>query len=353
MNLDELHIHCLRNISSARVSLNSRINFIVGDNGSGKTSFLEAIYLLGTGHSFRCREIASLITHQHDQLTVFGRTSDLQNISLQKSLKLPTVAKINQHTCVSNSELALFLPCQVFYQDIFQIIDSGPGFRRSLLDWGLFHVEHSYHTLWKQYRRALKQRNALLRSQSNYQQIKPWDKIISDTAEQLHVLRQEYFSRLIVEFDSILAQLTSFKCSLSYYKGWDRKNEKVSLEDVLAKTFASDSQRQFTHYGVHHADIVIENIAGKAKNVLSRGQQKIVLFALKMTQSRLLNTPCIFLIDDLTAELDQQHIKNIMNLINQIPGQFFISVRSGDNLLDRGLYSDSKSIEIKQGAIQS
>lgn len=333
MTLLDLHIHRLRNIHDERTRLHPRFNFLYGDNGSGKTSFLEAIYLLSTGHSFRCREIASLISHEHDFLNVYAKTSDEQTISLQKRLKQPTLAKINQENCLSSSELAAFLPCQVFYQDIFQIIDAGPNFRRALLDWGVFHVEHGYHEIWKNYRRALKQRNTLLRTPCNQQEIKPWDLILSDTAEQLHTLRLLYFLKLQDEFAKILGELCAIKCKISYYKGWDRRNEGVSLHDVLRNSYHSDYQRQFTHYGVHHADIVIENTDGKAKNIFSRGQQKIVLFALKLAQSRLLNKPCILLIDDLSSELDKQHIESIMKLLQKLPGQYFITIRSGDNLI--------------------
>jgi len=351
MNLVELKIHCLRNIHESHVLLNPHINFIYGNNGSGKTSFLEAIYLLSTGHSFRSREIASLITHEQDYLAVFGKTDDQQTISLQKKIKQPTLAKINQQSCVSNSELAAFLPCQVFYQDIFQIIDAGPGYRRSLLDWGVFHVEHEYLAIWKNYRRALKQRNALLKKQSSYQQIQPWDHILSETAEMLHQLRLKYFNTLQADFEKILNKVCSVNCDIDYYKGWDRRQEGVTLADVLKKTFASDSQRQFTHYGIQHADIIIENNNGKAKSIFSRGQQKVVLFALKLAQANVLKRHCIFLIDDLTAELDEMHVENIMTLLQQMPGQYFITVRNGDKLLKPHQSIESQTLLINDGMI--
>ena len=144
MRLAELKIHHLRNILSAHLILSERFNFILGPNGSGKTSILEALYLLSCGHSFRSREIATIVTHKESVLTVFGRASDGDVISIQKSTNKPTQIKINGQACNSTSQLAYTLPCQVFYSDIFQIIDAGSSVRRSVLEWGLFHVKHEY-----------------------------------------------------------------------------------------------------------------------------------------------------------------------------------------------------------------
>lgn len=325
MTLAFLQIDNLRNIRSARVNLDSHLNIITGANGSGKTSFLEAIYLLGTGHSFRTREINPLIAHHQDQLTVFARTFDQQTVSIQKSRTLPTQVRINSAPCKSTSELAYFLPCQVFYQDIFQIIDAGPSIRRSVLDWGLFHVEPSFFPLWKNYSRALKQRNALLRQKANPKSFEPWNQILSDTAMQLDSYRALYFSKLKHRVNEILSVLTDLQPELAYYRGWDRKDTGKSLFSILSDSLPNDISRQFTHYGAHQADLHISSEHFKAKQVLSRGQQKIILFALKIAQAQLIAKPCIYLCDDLASELDANHIERLLTYIRDIEGQFIIS----------------------------
>ncbi|MBI2785649.1 MAG: AAA family ATPase, partial [Legionella longbeachae] len=93
MILSELKIHHLRNIASAQFDLNSRFNFISGPNGSGKTSILEALYLLGCGHSFRSREISPIISHEEATMTVFARSLHQETISIQKSRTQPTQIK--------------------------------------------------------------------------------------------------------------------------------------------------------------------------------------------------------------------------------------------------------------------
>lgn len=325
MILSDLKIHHLRNISFAHLSLNSKFNFVVGSNGSGKTSILEAIYLLSCGHSFRSREISPIVSHDQEMLTVFARSLTQETISIQKSSSGLTQIRLNNLPCSSTSQLAYALPCQIFYSDIFQIIDAGPSVRRSVLDWGLFHVKPNYLALWKEYKKVLKQRNALLKTHSPYSHFIPWDKQLSDLAYQLDLLRNEYFKEWEVQFYTVLNELTEINCSIHYYKGWDKKRTGKELADILADSFASDKQKQYTQHGAHQADITIESNDSKAKNILSRGQQKIILIALKLAQGNLLSTDCLYLFDDLAAELDDTHQRKLLNFLIHRRGQYVIT----------------------------
>jgi DNA replication and repair protein RecF len=325
MILADLKIHNVRTISSVHVQLNARFNFIIGPNGSGKTSILEALYLLSCGHSFRSREIASIVSFEHDKLTVFARGQDGSTVSIQKSSALPTQIKLNNQFCSSTSQLAYALPCQIVYADIFEVIDAGSAVRRAVLDWGLFHVKPSYLGIWKEYKRVLKQRNALLKQSVPYDHFIPWDKQLSILAQQLDDLRTEYFSLWNCRFQHVLKDLTETNCSLTYFKGWDKKQSGKPLDRVLAEQFHSDKQRQYTQYGSHQADIIIENNDLKAKQTLSRGQQKIILIALKLAQGDLLESGCLYLFDDLPSELDTQHQQKLIHYLLTHKGQYVVT----------------------------
>lgn len=325
MILSHLNIHHVRNISSANLRLHPRYTLVYGANGSGKTSLLEAMYLLGTGHSFRTREILPLITQGEPSLTVFARSLAGDSLSIQKSLSGPTQVKHNNQPCYSSSELARFLPCQVFYHDIFQIIDAGPSVRRSLLDWGLFHVEPSYLGLLKEYRRVLKQRNALLRQESNPSYYKPWDALLVELSYALDKLRADYVEKWAYSFQTIIEKLTDTPCTMTYYRGWDRKNNGRSLATLLVGQFSQDLQRQYTYSGAHQADIYFDSEAFKAKLRLSRGQQKIILIALKIAQASLLQGDCLYLFDDLAAELDTRHQIRVLECLEHVKGQMILT----------------------------
>ncbi len=325
MSLIKLNIHNVRNLKKLQILPHPKFNIITGLNGSGKTSILESIYLLGNGRSFRTRETAPLVNYTEDALTVFAEFHNHETLSIQKSKSGATKVQLNQQPCVRSSDLAYFLPCQVFYQDIFQIIDAGPLVRRGILDWGGFYQDKTYSNLLREYRHVVRQRNALLRQRANKARFAPWDKLLVDMALKIDAIRSGYFENLEKSFQYHLAKLTTTACKISYYKGWDRKQTNKSLMEILDEQFASDLQRQFTHSGAHNADIYFDSAELKAKQTLSRGQQKIILIALKLAQAALLSTSCIYLLDDIGAELDKKHFSNLLDLINKNNGQFFFT----------------------------
>lgn len=333
MSIAQLKIHHVRSIRQGTFDLHPHINIFHGPNGSGKTSILESIYLLGTGHSFKTRETVPLITYDEPQLAVFAKMGDAQTISVLKSTHdLPTL-KINHLHCSRTSDLARFLPCLSFYQDLFMIMDAGPSVRRALIDWGMFHVEHSYHELWKKYRFVLKQRNALLKQNSKKSHFVPWNNMLVELAEEITMQRTAHFDRWNDAFQAVLSALTDVHCSLAFNKGWDRQNTGKSLYDCLEEQFERDKQLQYTQSGAHQADIMFTGVKIKARQRYSRGQQKMILIALKFAQAKLLNQPCVYLLDDIISELDQAHIQRLIEYTKNISGQFVFTTVDPDKIV--------------------
>ena len=329
MTLRELTIQNLRNLNHLKLSFHPHLNIISGPNGIGKTTLLEAIYLLSCAKSFRTHEISSLVTHGLSTFTLHGKRYDDYTMAIQKSLSAPSVMKINDDICSSSVEFARSMPTQLFYQDIFQIIDSGPATRRSVLDWGLFHVKHHYYQLWKNYRRVLKQRNSLLRQNAKSSEFVPWDELLANLGHEMDLMRQEYVDNLACEFKSTLAAISDLDCTLDYFRGWGRRNELVDLKTVLSESLNSDRQYKYTRYGAHQADLLFLTNEHKAKHALSRGQQKIILFALKISQVKLLDKPCIYIIDDLFAEFDGANSRRLLEYLIDLKGQLFITCHDG------------------------
>lgn len=351
MILSDLKIHNLRNITSAHLSLHSKFNFITGPNGSGKTSILEAIYLLSCGHSFRSREISTIISKGEESLAVFAKSQEQSTISIQKSNFEAAQIKIDNQSCYTTSQLAYALPCQILYSDLFNIIDAGPSVRRSVLDWGMFHVKPLYLSLWKEYKKVLKQRNALLKTQSPYAHFIPWDKQLSDLAQQLDTMRSFYFDNWRERFYDVLNQLTLSSCQIVYFKGWDKKNTGKELKDILAEQFINDRHKQYTVHGAHQADIIIESNDCKAKQVLSRGQQKIILIALKLAQGELLAENCLYLFDDLASELDASHQKKLFEYLETKAGQYVITSLNKNDYISY-FNKECMEFQIESGVIQ-
>lgn len=162
MFIERLVVSNVRNIKELTVDFYNSLNIFCGLNGSGKTSLLEAIYLLHAAKSFRSNQIQPIIQHQQEHCTVYAKCRGDLTLGLQKSSKQTLIRK-NGNALFSASELASTLPVVLIYQDLFSIIDQGPSIRRKLLDWGVFHVEPTFKFHWKSYQRALKQRNNALK----------------------------------------------------------------------------------------------------------------------------------------------------------------------------------------------
>ncbi|MFZ4077478.1 MAG: DNA replication/repair protein RecF [Legionellaceae bacterium] len=350
MSIARLDIHHVRNLLTLGLTPHPRYNVFYGQNGSGKTSLLESVYLLSSGRSFRTRDVSSLIATHTSSLVVFAKTTKDDVISIEKS-KAGTTVRVNQHPCLKSSELALLLPCQVFYQDIFDIINAGPSVRRSVLDWGLFHVKQSYRTLLKDYRKILKHRNALLKQKASFSEFEPWNKQLAVLSEALDEHRSAYVETWSVQFSHILSLLTDFSCSLSYEKGWDKKKTGQSLEVILKQQFEQDIFRQTTHSGAHHADLMFDVHPLHVKQNLSRGQQKVILIALKLAQAQLLNQPCLYLFDDMTSELDLKHVERFLSLLDTIEGQFYFTSIQPDVFCDHFEPSQASFFALEAGTV--
>jgi DNA replication and repair protein RecF len=322
MILESLSIRDFRNLSAIQMQMHPRCNVFVGANGQGKTSVLEAIHLLTRGQSFRTRVTSPLIKFHSKSLAIQAKTFAGDSIYLQKDIKGMTKILLNEKRCQRVSELTHLFPCQLFYQDLFHIIDTSSQIRRKLLDWGVFYQNPEYLSIWQSFKRTLLQRNMCLKQRQSLEALRVWNQGFVDWSEQVTECRQCYFQSLKAIFDAYVAQLPKLDCQLSYYKGWDGAKD---LHDALLQQETIDRKLLYTHSGPQHADILFMTTQGKGKLEWSRGQQKMILILLKLAQATLLNRPCIYLLDDLMAELDHESVLHVYQQLHQVQGQLFIT----------------------------
>jgi DNA replication and repair protein RecF len=356
MSLKKIIIDNVRNINHSTVELSPTINLIYGKNASGKSSFLEAIFILGRAKSFRTASIKQVINYKYPNLTLFGELSGVatfeNSIGVRKSAK-ETEVKISGRHINALSELALILPIQFIHPGSQQLFEGGPSGRRQFTDWGVFHVEHLFLDNWRRYRRAISQRNALLRSGS-VSSISSWDKEVALYGEQVTVFRRAYLKQLEATFIAIAENffnLSSYK--ITYKQGWD---EKVSLLSALEANIESDRRAGFTQFGPHRADFSVILDGHLAQNHLSRGQLKLLVLALNFAQAGIMadvveNPGCV-LIDDLSAELDGEVREYVFDYLKTIKSQVFITA-TGKEAFNSLKKPDYKMFHVEQGSIKS
>lgn len=359
MSIAHLSIQGVRNLDNVSLDLHERYNFFIGPNGSGKTSLLEAIYLLGTARSFRTHLYNKVVQHDKAHLTVFGcihEQDEIDNIGVQKARDGGTEIKINQISCRHSAYLARHLPLQLYYPDSFKIIDATSKVRREILDWGVFHINPDYFKVWAQYQRVLKQRNAWLRGGVRNINIAEWDKLLSDYADKIHQMREDYFQLFLPLFEDVLHDLlsatdTKLLLSVSYSKGWKEE----SLLDALSHDKDRDMRMGYTHHGPHKADIVFQDNHRLIKDVYSRGQQKLVIMAIKLAQGLLLsqvsNRQCVYLLDDINAEFDDIYFSKVMEYLSKISAQIFLTGVSEQPFHAASWFDQGKLFHVKQGVV--
>jgi DNA replication and repair protein RecF len=178
VSLVKLQLSDFRNIQQASLKLSPGLNILVGRNGSGKTSVLEAIHYLGLGRSFRTHLTGRVIRQGERAFTLFAQC-ELEGrqvpIGLAKDKSGETQLKIAGTQAQRLADLAELLPVQLIHPDGFNLLTGGPQARRAWLDWGVFHQEPTFFSLWGRVRRLLKQRNALLRQSTQYRPLAFWD----------------------------------------------------------------------------------------------------------------------------------------------------------------------------------
>ena len=336
--LARLEIDSFRNIRHCALSPHPELNILAGPNASGKTSFLEAIYYLALGRSFRASSVKPLIRMDADETVLFAELLGGAKTGLRKTRKGEQQLKLNGESLGSWERVARELPVQLLDATSFSLLNEGPRMRRRFLDWGVFHVEQWFLSAWRRTRKSVMQRNALLKQSGavDEKQLSAWEEELASGAEQVTRAREEYFQRLEKTFASVLSKLSGElgdTVNLQFHAGWNRERE---LGQLLFETREIDKNHGATRYGPHRADILVNAANDKAINILSRGQQKLVVSALKIAQGELFfetrQQRPIYLVDDLAAELDERNRENVFQLLQSLGGQMFVTCAAAEAL---------------------
>jgi DNA replication and repair protein RecF len=350
MSLAEFSLSNIRCLKQADLSLHPGHNLIWGSNASGKTSLLEAVFLLGRGRSFRTRSSERLIRHGEPLLRVVGKldTAPPLPLGIEVSRKDGTVAKVGGAFVQSLAELSRAFAVQVIEPGAHKLIEEGAQRRRRWMDWAVFHVEPNFIDVWSRYGRVLKQRNTALRLAPD--QASVWNPELIRLGEQISQLRRDFMVRLQPYWGRAIRALTDLDVELYYSQGWAAD---VSLGEALAASRDRDASRGITHAGAHRADVVVRLEKGLARETLSRGQQKLVAAAMTLSQLNLIReltgTLPTLLLDDPAAELDRNRLARFVDQVRQLQCQLIVTSLSPEISL---FGQPDKVFHVEQGELR-
>lgn len=355
--LREFYSENFRNLKTSSFYLGPLHNIFVGANGSGKTNILELVYLLGTGKSFRTSALDYLIDFSQPRLLVRGQYLGSNTfVGIEKTRGERLKAKLSGQVCCSASELVDKLPLILVNADTFQLLEGGPANRRALLDWLLFHVKPSSRASLAKYKKVLAQRNeAIKRVRFESTAMNVWDELLVDMVVLVDALRKEALSEFIPLLKrNVQKLLPSFDVDLKYLTGWPE--EKCYL-GALKSNFKKDIKLGYTELGPHRADLLILIDGLPANQVLSRGQAKLLVIAIKLSQASSLwaskQTECVYLLDDLQSELDLEAQRRVFSILNEWRAQSLVTGTTIQESVLEILTDDDKVFHVKQGQIRN
>lgn len=299
-----------------------------GGNGAGKTSVLESILVLSRGRSFRTTQASELIGRSGKYFRVFAETVNdemkVSRLGLERSSR-HWRGRVDGNELTQLSQLTRLLPLVLMEPNSHLLVSGAPEVRRKYLDWGMFHVKHQFLDTYSRFSKILKQRNAALRKRQD-KVLDSIDEIFCQQGERLDALRKEHCVGVAEQVRILLKQLSpamkGFK--LTYHPGWTGQTLRKALDEGRER----DRVRGATGAGPHRADLFLAFNDTPARNLLSRGEQKILSAALLLAQASILNQKGekpVILLDDLASEFDDQHFENVLRHSQEIGGQVWVT----------------------------
>ncbi len=354
MRLTRLDVQRLRRLDPVSIKPGPTLNWIAGDNGAGKTSLLEAIHFLGYGRSFRGPVRDGLIRTGAESLEVFAEWQEggekLRRAGLRHTGR-DWEGRLDGAPAHSLGDLCAALAVVTFEPGSHALVSGGGEPRRRWLDWGLFHVEQDFMRLWRRYARALKQRNALLKSRPAPDQLDLWERELAEAGEPLTSRREAYLDRLQERLAAVSADLAPSLglASLHFQPGWRR--QELALADALLLARERDLATGYTSVGPHRADWRVDHAARPGREALSRGQAKLTALACLLAQAEDYAAQRgewpIVALDDLASELDRAHQEQLLGRLRESRAQVFITGTE----LPKGADNDAVVFHVEHGRI--
>ncbi len=331
--LQELYVRNFRNIKSATLQFSCDINHVFGKNAQGKTSLLEAIFFCMSGMSFRTSSLKQLIRHDEPGFYLEARFKKLgvyQTLSISFEGKKRRVA-LNMRPCQSTSIILGLLQGVVCTPEDLQLIKGPPQVRRRFLDLHISQFEPLYVHHLNRFRRALRQRNALLRSQK-MSLLSIFEYELARSGAYIAHKRKEACEAIKKYAQNHAKEMNLYSFDLCYAPSIEictTLNETLEhYRELLSSKRQHDSKMHSTEFGPHRDDIDLLFNERPLQEVASEGQSRLCALALKFSEWDVLKNKIamkpLLLIDDVVSCLDSEKRERLVTFCSGF-GQTFIT----------------------------
>lgn len=337
MNLISISIFGFRNLLPTDITFEDRLNLVMGANGAGKTSLVEAIYFLASLKSFRTSRSSEVITHGLKGGVLSGVFETEKG---KKEVKIEIgdgfrKAYIDGHGLKSARVFLEAFPVVCLSPDNRSLLDGGPDARREILDHIIVVIEPSAINNLTIYQRCLKTRNLILRQEQgtwNMDLLGSCEEILSKTGIKIIEIRKRILGSILNYIGETLEKILNYKIEIDgeYISSIQTAQEdQETLRNMLQKNREKDAILGYTSVGPHVDDFTIYMARLKAKSFASRGQKKLVEIAWKLAESLLIENEKkerpILILDDALSDLDQERQTCIMKYLYEREGQTFLT----------------------------
>lgn len=346
MKLEKIAIKNFRNIKNLYYESTEKLNFIIGKNAQGKTSFLEAIYLLSNSNTFRNAKDFDLINHEAASYSVTS-SHNYEGRKIHTELSYNSVKKIYRiNNKISNYKNNDRLRVVLFTPDDLYLIKGSPVKRRLFIDYLLRQISYEYSYNLDKYLNILKKRNILLRNnQGESKSFAIINELFIENSVKIIIQRINLINTIDQLISNIFPRINDsnlnlkIKYALSFKIDNDKINNKILYQEMykfLEKIQGKEILKRKTLFGPHLDDINFYLDNRLAKIYASQGQQRNIAISLKLAEvyvfKKIKNFYPIFLLDEVMAELDEERKQLLFNLLSTAEFQSFLTSVSMDNI---------------------
>ncbi len=357
MALDSVHLTHFRNYENLRLGLSSGVNLVVGANAQGKTNLLEAIYLLSTGRLLRGMKDSEAIQAGQTKAEVWGMlTESGTELKLTLEAGLRKRAYLNSASLPRTSDLLGRLPSVIFSNDDLAIVREDAASRRMFMDTELSQIYPAYFRHFAAYKRALEQRNALLKVASEQfvalDQFEPWEVQLSEHGDAMREYRTKFIENLEALGRPIQSELAhGERIELKYLP-----KDTGPLASSLQESRVHDIRRGSTTVGPHRDDFLISVGSKEARLYGSQGQQRTAAITLKLATMRVihetLGMPPLILLDDVLSELDAHRREHLLHWVGSVQAQTILTCTEAEQAGSE-IRSKATIFRVNAGTVES